>query len=286
MGSATVAHVKDSEFKEVDRRTVNLSDSSRIVFDTVSKPDIDYFLIVGRPAEIFGAVAKISGRSPLFPKWAMGFTNSQWGANDEWKPDKLTGLTEEKLRKIITDYRDKKIPIDGFTFDLDWMYWGGTKIDGTKVPNSQFTWNLERFPNMAPNRPANDPAKNLQLFAKNSGINLTVILKPRIPIESEEGTEATKKNWWMPHTMAVKDYFTPTFMRHVNFGNPEMIKWYTGKLGSLVDTGIAGWWNDEFGSSGATDGEGNETEGLDAQRGSLQLAAERKTRSTRLVDQP
>ena len=234
---------------------VDLSDSRRIVFGSISKPDVDYYLLVGRPAEIFGSVARISGRSPLFPKWAMGFTNSQWGADNAWNgDDNSVGLNETKLRDIISRYRSENIPIDAFTFDLDWMNWARAGI-----PNSQFTWNSEKFPNGANG--------GLKRWLDEQGVKMTAILKPRIPVASQEGSEATKKGWWMLNTKAVADYFLPTTdMRHVDFSKPEVIKWYTDHLGSLFDSGIAGWWNDEFGSSGATD-DGNETEGLDAQRG-------------------
>lgn len=271
MGSATHRwRADDRNFDEIAWRTVNLSDTTRIVFDSLSKSDVDYFLMVGRPADIFGEVAKISGRSPLFPKWAMGFTNSQWGADNEWDDERrdgaLSGLTETKLRNAITEYRTRQIPIDGFTFDLDWMYWGGADIDRAQIPSSQFQWNLDRFPGMSTTaRQSANATQNMKLFADNNGIKLTAILKPRIPVTSEEGSLATSNDWWMPNTSARTDFFTATFMRHLNFGKKEVTDWYTGKLGPLVDSGIVGWWLDEFGSSGALD-EGNETENLDAQR--------------------
>ncbi len=74
--------------------------------------DIDYFIVLGKPAQIFAAIARLSGHTPLFPKWAMGFTNSQWG------------IDEKALLSIVDTYRRKHIPIENFTLDFDWKAWG------------------------------------------------------------------------------------------------------------------------------------------------------------------
>ncbi|MBZ9600299.1 TIM-barrel domain-containing protein [Phyllobacterium chamaecytisi] len=240
-------------------RKIDLRDNRSIKFLGTSKIDTDAYLLVGRPPELFGALAKISGRSPLFPKWAMGFTNSQWGADDQWdgyRYDK--GLNEAKLRKIISRYRSEGIPIDAFTFDLDWMYWARGDI-----PYSQFTWNLEKFPGMAANVPDND---KLKLWLDGQGVKMTAILKPRIPVKSVEGEVAQSRSFWMPTTKDQDDYFLKTTkMRHLNFAKPEVTAWYFDHLKGAFDSGIAGWWNDEFDSSEAAD-DGNETEGFDMQR--------------------
>ena len=54
------------------------------------------------------------------------------------------GLTEDKLRAIIQRYHDEDIPLDAFTFDLDWMFWAHEPT----YPYSQFKWNLTKFPGM------------------------------------------------------------------------------------------------------------------------------------------
>ncbi len=250
-------------------RKIELNQPNHIVFKDTSKKDVDAYLLVGRSAELFGAVAKISGRTPLFPKWAMGFTNSQWGADNGWSDKRngngeLTGMTEAKFREIIQRYRKNKIPIDAFTFDLDWMFWGGANGNGVKIPGAQFTWNTERFPGMKPGA-SQHPDQNMRMFAEQQGIKLTAILKPRMPVESEEGRMFTQKRYWMPNTPVNKDFFTETMMRHVDFSRPAVRTWYADHVKSAFETGIQGWWNDEADSSEATDN-GNESQGIDMQR--------------------
>ena len=64
---------------------------------------VQYYLIAGTPKEILASVAEITGRAPMFPRWAMGFTNSQWGS-DQWE-----------FYRIMDNYRARDIPIDNFT---------------------------------------------------------------------------------------------------------------------------------------------------------------------------
>ena len=74
------------------------------------------FIFVGTAKDIFRGLAMASGRMPLFPKWAYGFTNSQWGTN------------QKVLRGYLETYRALDIPIDNFTLDYDWKDWGGQPL--------------------------------------------------------------------------------------------------------------------------------------------------------------
>src|SRR6185312_14488659 len=77
--------------------------SGRIDIAAPGDKPLDAYVIVGAPRAIFAAIADLSGHTPLFPKWAMGFTNSQWG------------IDQAELLQIVDTYRAKHIPIDNFT---------------------------------------------------------------------------------------------------------------------------------------------------------------------------
>src|SRR6185312_4451259 len=47
------------------------------------RPDADYYLLAGTPTELFGELVNLSGHAELFPKWANGFINSQWGIDEQ-----------------------------------------------------------------------------------------------------------------------------------------------------------------------------------------------------------
>jgi alpha-glucosidase (family GH31 glycosyl hydrolase) len=197
---------------------------TRIDIDTVSKdtsmkPPVDLYIFVGQPRELFDDLAQLSGHAPLFPKWAMGFTNSQWG------------IDEKELLGIVDTYRAKHIPIDNITLDFDWKAWGQDN-DG------EFRWNTEKFPN--------GPSGKLKKELDSRGMHLSGIMKPRIHIDTVEGRYATAHNFWFPGKPTSVDYFSLKPVGDIDFDLPTARTWFfNDALKHSFDTGIVGWWNDE-----------------------------------------
>ncbi|WP_240151719.1 TIM-barrel domain-containing protein [Oleiagrimonas citrea] len=209
-------------------------DDHRMRIDGLSRPDADYYLIAGDPKAIFAAVADLSGHAPLFPKWAMGFTNSQWG------------IDQKELLDIVHTYRAKHIPIDNFTLDFDWKAWGEDHY-------GEFRWNPKKFPD----GPSGKLAKELAA----EGMQLTGIMKPRIHVNTVEGRFATAHHLWVPGEKVSNDYFSHKPVKDVDFDLPLTRQWF-GKLAMKYsfDEGIVGWWNDE------ADETGDDTQFLNMQR--------------------
>ena len=183
------------------------------------QPIRDVYVFLGEPRVLFGALARVSGRSPLFPKWAMGFTNSQWG------------IDQQELLQLVDTYRAKHIPIDNFTIDFDWKAWGEDN-DG------EFRWNDATFPDGA------DGKLKAMLDAK--GVHLTGIMKPRLHVDTVEGRYASDHGLWSAASKPAPDYFSHKTVRDVDFDKPATRAWFfNDALKRSFDTGIAGWWNDE-----------------------------------------
>lgn len=177
------------------------------------------YVFLGEPKAIFGALARVSGRTPLFPKWAMGFTNSQWG------------IDQKELLQLVDTYRAKHIPIDNFTIDFDWKAWG-------EDHGGEFRWNEVKFPDGA------DGKLKSELDAK--GIHLTGIMKPRLHVDTVEGRYATEHGLWSAASKPAPDYFSHKTVRDVDFDKPETRAWFfKDALKHSFDTGMVGWWNDE-----------------------------------------
>lgn len=206
--------------------------NGRIATDHTSRKDLDVYLIAGAPKQIFADVAAISGRTPLFPKWAMGFTNSQWG------------IDEKELLQIVDTYRAKHIPIDNFTLDFDWKDWGNDW--------GEFTWNTTKFPD--------GPSGKLKQMLDERGIKLTGIMKPRVHINTVEGREAAEKGYFLKGNQPAKDYFSGKLVREIDFANPQARIWFFDHMKTAFHSGIVGWWNDE------ADNVGIDTQHLDMQR--------------------
>ena len=205
--------------------TVDLSDRRHIAIGKLSKPDVDYYLLVGQPADLFAAVSTISGASPLFPKWAMGFTNSQWG------------IDQKELLAIIDTYRSKHIPLDNFTIDFDWKAWGEDNY-------GEFRWNQDKFPD--------GPNGQLKQQLDARGMHLTGIMKPRVHTDTVEGRYATAHGLWFAGNPVSDDYFSHKPVRDIDFNLPAARAWfYNDALKHSFDTGMVGWWNDEADKTGS-----------------------------------
>jgi alpha-glucosidase (family GH31 glycosyl hydrolase) len=179
----------------------------------------DFYILVGRPPELFGALAQLSGRAPLFPKWAMGFTNSQWG------------IDQKELLQIVDTYRAKHIPLDNITLDFDWKAWGEDDY-------GEFRWNATKFPD--------GPSGKLKAELDRRGVHLTGIMKPRVHLDTVEGRDATARDLWRPGQLAAADYFSHLPAKDIDFDKPAARAWFfNDALKHSFATGIAGWWNDE-----------------------------------------
>jgi alpha-glucosidase (family GH31 glycosyl hydrolase) len=198
-----------------------------------SRKDVEAFVVIGPPKRTMAMVADLTGHSPLFPKWALGFMNSQW------KTD------EAEVRSIIATYREKQIPIDAFIMDFDFKAWGEDDF-------GEFRWNsTSGAGSVAPNK---FPDGASGAFAKDMaarGIHLVGIMKPRVLVENTDhqptkaAIDATAHNWWIPGKQPYQDYFSKRLANDFDFSKPDLRAWFWQHAKALFDTGIAGWWNDE-----------------------------------------
>ena len=210
-----------------------LLDSQKTLFDLTpgsiqvlreTRPDLDYYLILGAPKRIFSTLDVLTGHAPLFPKWSFGFINSQWGIN------------EGELLRIIHRYRALHIPIDAFSLDFDWKAWGQNNY-------GEFRWNSKKFPD--------GPTGKLDRELTALGIHLIGIMKPRIHVNTIEGRYATEHHLWMPGEKASIDYFSHKPVKTLDFDKAATRKWFFNPaLRHSFETGIVGWWNDEDDETG------------------------------------
>ena len=210
-----------------------LLDSQKTLFDLTpgrirvlrqTRPDPDYYLIISSPRQIFSALDILTGHAPLFPKWSLGFINSQWGIN------------ERELLHIVRRYRALKIPLDAFSLDFDWKAWGQNNY-------GEFRWNTRNFPD--------GPSGKLDRELTTLGVHLIGIMKPRIHVDTTEGEYASTHHLWIPGEKVSIDYFSHRPVKTLDFDNPATRRWFFNPvLRHSFATGIVGWWNDEADETG------------------------------------
>lgn len=218
----------------------------RVAFNYGNEPLNDYgcryprpnsltlFVLVGQPRDIFRGVAEITGYMPMFPRWAYGFTNSQWGTD------------QQVLRHYLETYRAKDIPIDNFTLDFDWKDWGANHY-------GEFRWNPVKYSQAL--LPVDNP-ESLLAWTSRLHCKITGIMKPRIILSTSQGhlrplttqgADSRKLGIWFPGEKPFKDYFSHLYSIDVNFYQEVCRRWYWNATWShgCMQRGLVGFWNDE-----------------------------------------
>lgn len=89
---------------------------------------LDYYFVYGSSMdEIVKGYRKLTGKSQIMPKWAMGF----WQSRERYK-------TQHEILSTLREFRQRKFPIDNIV--LDWNYWpekdwGSHEFDASRFPN-------------------------------------------------------------------------------------------------------------------------------------------------------
>ena len=168
---------------------------------------------------LIGAVKEFRhmiGRSYLPPKWGLGYIQSRWGY-----------VTEEDLRTVVENHRERHIPLDIMSMDIDYM-----------EDFKDFTWDAKKFPDLKA-MIADFKADNLRVVPI---IDAGVKVCPGDPTY-DEGTEKgyfVKKEDGSTFVGAVwpgKAVF-PDFMRH------DVRQWFGDKYHGMLEAGVEAFWND------------------------------------------
>lgn len=216
------------------------ADLDSLTFHHDSRPDVEYFVLVGPPLKTMAALSRLVGPPPLPPEWTLGFLNSQWGSD------------QAEVEQIVARYRAEKIPLDAFILDFDWKAWGEDNY-------GEWRWNSTSGPgNVAPDKFPDGASGVFARRLASDGVKLAGILKPRILTTvagdpdkpTEAAAYATDHHLWYPNEVLIPDYFSHRMAGDLNFNDPETRAWYWQHLLPAFHAGMAGWWNDEADVSG------------------------------------
>ena len=184
---------------------MTFNDDSRgayLHFDTVDQ--LRYYIIYGEDFdEIIAGYRSLTGRAPMLPKWSFGYIQS-----------KESYRTQEELIDVASEYRKRKIPIDGIV--QDWNTWEEGKW-GNKVLDKS------RYPDFA--------AATAALHREHVHVMLSVW--PNLNSGTENYEEFLEKGLLL-NDFATYDAF-----------NPEGRKVYWEQLErELFSKGVDAWWCD------------------------------------------
>jgi len=89
---------------------------------------MDYYFVYGKTYdEVIKGYRKLTGKSQIMPKWAMGY----WQSRERYK-------TQDEILSVLKEFREREIPIDNIV--LDWNHWeedqwGSHEFDESRFPN-------------------------------------------------------------------------------------------------------------------------------------------------------
>lgn len=92
--------------------------------------DMDYYFIAGGSLdEVIAGYRTLTGRAPVYPKWALGY----WQSRERYK-------TSGELEQTLQEFRNRHLPIDNIV--QDWNYWpedqwGSHQFEATRFPHPQ-----------------------------------------------------------------------------------------------------------------------------------------------------
>jgi alpha-D-xyloside xylohydrolase len=91
---------------------------------------MDYYFIAGPSMdEIISGYRTLTGKSPVYPKWVLGF----WQSRERYK-------SSQEIEETLAEFRKRHIPVDNIV--QDWNYWklenwGDHTFEATRFPNPQ-----------------------------------------------------------------------------------------------------------------------------------------------------
>jgi alpha-glucosidase len=179
--------------------------------------ELNYYFFAGpTPKAVVARFTELVGRSPLPPRWSIGYIQSRYSY-----------IPESTVRFIAQNFRHRGIPCDAIFLDIDYM-------DGFRI----FTWDKSRFP---------DP-KTMMTDLRRQGFHFIAIVDPYVKVDPNfpvyqqgaergyflkkpDGTIFTGRGW--PGASAFPDY-----------ASPKVREWWGSLFEEQMQQGISGFLTD------------------------------------------
>jgi alpha-glucosidase len=178
---------------------------------------LDYYFFYGPdPKKVLKDYTALTGRTPLPPRFALGYQQSRWSYD-----------SESRVREIARQFRTRRIPADVIYLDIDYQ-------DG----NRPFTIDRKRFPNF----------EGMIRDLVQQGFKIVAITDCHLKKEPgyapyDEGVAGdyfVKNPNGTPYIGSV----WPGESAFPDFAHAEGRRWWGNLYGTFLGMGIRGFWND------------------------------------------
>ncbi len=172
---------------------------------------IDYYLISGNTMdEAVGGYRYLTGKAPMFPKWAYGY----WQSKERYK-------NQEEVLGIARGYRERNLPLDVVV--QDWRYWG----DDYRQWSSMVMNNTD-YP---------DPEEMINTLHNELNTRFMIVVWPMLGKDTRVGQEMIQNNFIYDHhggPRILYDAFNPA-ARDIYWKHMQK---------NLFSIGVDAWWMD------------------------------------------
>ncbi|MBC2582230.1 glycoside hydrolase family 31 protein [Clostridium sp. DJ247] len=173
---------------------------------------LTYYFVYGPEIEhVIDKYTELTGKIELPPMWSLGFHQSKWG------------YTPEEIVNVAKTYEDKKIPLDTMHFDIDYM-------NGYRV----FTWD--------------DRYKEAIKTLKDQGLHAIAINDPGVKVDEnfDVYNQGVQNDFYAknPDGSIYVGQVWPGASAFPNFLRTDVKSWWANNLGTLLNNGADGIWND------------------------------------------
>ena len=166
--------------------------------------NLDLFIFLGEPKDILSEYTALTGRSPVPPLWSFGFWMSR-----------ITYNSEEQVRNVAAQLRAHKVPTDVIHLDTGWF-----ETDW----RSDYKFSASRF---------RDPAKMLADL-KQQGFHISLWQYTYFTSKNDLWKEMVANGYFVRNEGGKLPFEDAT----LDVSNPAAVKWYQGKLASLLKMGV------------------------------------------------
>lgn len=198
---------------------VSAAEQNKLAWWSEMNDEIDYYFVYGDDMdEVISGYRTLTGKSPIMPKWAMGY----WQSRERYK-------TQDEIVGTLKEFRKRRIPIDNIV--QDWSYWpedawGSHEFDKARFP---------------------DPKAMIDsIHALNGRIMISVW--PKFYANTEHYKEFDKNGWMYQQAIkdSIRDWIGPGYIgsfydAYAEGARKLFWKQMNEKLFSL---GIDAWWMD------------------------------------------
>lgn len=180
---------------------------------------IDYYFVYGKSMDdVICGYRTLTGKSPIMPKWAMGY----WQSREKYN-------TQNEVLSTLSEFRKREIPIDNIV--IDWLHW-----EENSWGSHEFDRN--RFP---------DPKGMVDSIHAMNG-RVMVSVWPKFYATTEHYKEFDRNGWMYQGAIrdSIRDWVGPGYLgSFYDAYHPEARKLFWSQMNDhYMPLGIDAWWMD------------------------------------------